>query len=343
MSSWRSAVANGIVITFVSLLLWLWAAGQTRETATVQLLVRFTTAEPESSLVQPMEALPVEVELQGSRRDLERATDRLSGTTLTLRTGRDGVPATPGSYLVDLATAIGRSEEIEQAGVGAVGTSPTSVSITVLETVTLEATIVPAIPGVQLTGEPLLEPAKAEVNLPKSLAAALGPDPRIEAFVAPTQLSALGSGGRHRVDATLRVPEALEPQAKLVRIRPEKARVTFTIRSRSSVATLRLVPVQIAGPPADLDGYRVTLEPDDAFLRDVEVTGPSETIRALEEGRERIFAFVHLSADDLARRVTRKRIDLWMLPAGVTVNRIGESQDTSPIVRMTIGDRAARP
>jgi hypothetical protein len=71
------------------------------------------------------------------------------------------------------------------------------------------------------------------------------------------------------------------------------------------------------------------------------VTGPSETIEALEAGRAKVFAFVHLSADDLAKREARKPIQLWMMPPDVTVLQIGTSTDTAPSIGLTIKERPA--
>lgn len=341
MSRWRPMLANGAVITVVSLLLWLWAAGQTRETSTVEALLRFAPGDPERSMVTPADPIPVNIELQGSRHELERATDRLSGKTLVLRTGRPEVPASPGSHTIDVTAALNRSEDFTTIGVAAISTVPSTVSIDLMETVTVDAKVVAVMPGAQVSGTPVVDPASVKVSLPKALVGGLGSDPTIEAFLSAAQTNALETGRRHVIDVALRVPEALVEQAKLVRFGVDRAKLTFTLQSRYSSTVLRLVPVQIAGPPLDLDGYNVTLEAGDEFLREVAVTGPAATILALEDGRLKALAFVHLTADDLARHTTRKRIEMWMLPQDVTVQRIGDSTDTTPEVRMTIVERPA--
>ncbi len=339
MSGVRPLLANCAVVTVVSLLLWLWAAGQTRETSTVEILVQVLPGDPERSIVSPAEAIPVSLEMRGARHELERATDRLSGKTIVVRTGRPEVPAAAGTHTIDIASVLNRAEEVTSLGVAAIGAVPTAMSIDIMETATVEVKIVPVIPGVQLNGAPEVTPATARVTLPRSLVSGLGADPTIEAFVPTAQANAQQAGRRETLEVALRVPEALEGEARLVRIQPERARVAFTLQSRSSTTLLRLVPVQIAGPPLDLEGYRVTIEPGSEFLRDVEVTGPAAIIRQLEEGSLKAFAFVHLSADDLARRLTRKRISMWMLPPGVSVLRIGELVETMPDVRISIRER----
>lgn len=339
MSRWRPMIANGAVITVVSLLLWLWAAGQTRETSSVEALLRFSPGDPERAIVTPSDAIPISIELQGSRHELERATERLSGKSLTLRTGRPEVPAAPGAHTIDLAAALNRSEEFSSIGVAAISVVPATTSMQVMETVTVDAKVLPVLPGAQLTGTPVISPETVKVTLPKALLPGLGADASVEAFLPALQTNALETGRRQVIEVPLRVPEALEEQSKLVRFAVDRAKVIFTLQSRQSSTVLRLVPVQIAGPPLDLEGYRVTLDPGSEFLRDVAVTGPAATIIALNTGEQKAIAFVHLSADDLARRTARKRIDLWMLPAGVTVQRIGESTDLAPEVRVTVVER----
>lgn len=339
MSGWRQRIGNALVVTVVTILLWLLAAGRTKETATVELRVRFMSVEPDRIQVEPVESIPVEISLSGSRREIGELADRLSGKTLDLRIGRDGVPGTVGEHSVDLVQALRQSEAVGP-GAGAIADSkPASAALIITETEVLLATIAPVLPGAQLLGDAVAEPATARVIVPRSLAAAFGSTPRIEAFVPTDRTASLQPGRGHTLDVALRVPEVLQSQRRLIRIEPERTRVTFTLVSNSSVATLRLVPVQIAGPPADLEQYLVDVDAEDAFLRDVELSGPTDAIRAIESGSTPVFAFVHLSADDLAKRPDRGRIALWNLPQGVTVTRIGTSTDVRPFVRLTITPR----
>jgi hypothetical protein len=340
-SQWKPALGNAVVVTVVSILLWMWAAARTRETTSVTFFVQFVSSDAMRLAVLPLDPITVEVELQGSRRDLDRAKDRLSGKTVILRSGSPGIPATAGAHVIDFARALSRTEDIVATGVAITNTSPVSGSIELLETETIEAKVTAVLPGVQVSGPIEIEPDRVVVTLPKTLAPSLGADPHVEAYLSPAQTNGLQPGRRHAPDVPLRVPEALAAQARLARFDPERVRVAFTLASRSSRTTLRLVPVQIAGPPADLDRFDVTIDPADAFLRDVEVEGPSETIRALEDGRARALAFIHLSADELAMGLTRKRISLWYLPPNVNVDKVSGSTDTTPLVRLSISPRQA--
>lgn len=341
--TWRKRITNVIVVTVVSLLLWMWAAGRTRETASVEFFLQYAAGDATRMIALPLHPSSVEVTLQGSRRDLDRSIDRLRGKTIVLRSGSSGIPATPGMHAIDNALALSSADAIAATGVAVLDVTPTTTTIELLETETIEVKVAAVLPGVQLSGTATIEPERVQMTLPKSLVPALGAAPQVEAYLPPAQTNLLQPGRRHSVEnVPLRAPESLGEQSRLVSIVPDRARVTFTLASRSGSALLKLVPVQIAGPSADLDGFRVSIDPADAFLRDVEVSGPSETIRSIEDGRAKVLAFVHLSADDLAGGLTRKRVSMWMLPSGVTVTSVGGVQDAVPVVRLSIAPRVPR-
>ena len=113
--------------------------------------------------------------------------------------------------------------------------------------------------------------------------------------------------------------------------------------SADSTLLVPSIPVQIAGPPTDLDQYLVTIDPAAAFLRDVTLRGPAEAIASIAEGRMSVIAFLHLTSDELAQGITEKAVSMWQLPAGVTVSGIGDDSTSNPMVPLTIEDRTRQP
>jgi hypothetical protein len=339
---WRGRIGSFATVTAVALLLWLWAAGRTTEVGTISVQARFASGDPGRVAVLPPTPFTVELRLRGSRRDLDDAASRLAGTVLELRSGGPGIPAAIGDHVIDLATSIDRSEELSRLGASVDAANPASATVEVVELVSVEAPITPDLPGVRLAGGVTVEPERVTVRLPAALFRRLDGPPRLEAYLPPSQSEALATGRRHSIEVPLRLPESLEADAALVTLEPARARLSFTIADRSRTATLPLVPVQVAGPPEDLDAFTVTLADGSEFLRDVVVQGRADLVRDLEEGRARAIAFIHLSADDLAKRVSRKRISLWMLPEGVEVTAVAGSDETSPAVEVSIRDRVRR-
>lgn len=341
-TTFRARLGSFVTVTAVALLLWLWAAGRTTEVATIAVQVRVASGDPGRVAVLPPAPFTVELRLRGSRRDLDDAASRLGGTVLELRSGSPGVPASVGDHVIDLATSIDRSEELARLAATVDGANPASATVEIVELVSVEAAVTPDLPGVRLAGGVAVEPARVTVRLPSTLLRRLDGPPRIEAYLPPAQSEALATGRRHSIEVPLRLPESLEADAGLVTLEPARVRLGFTIADRSRTATLPLVPVQVAGPPEDLDGFTVTLADGSEFLRDVAVRGRADLVRDLEEGRARAIAIVHLGADDLARRVTRKRVSVWMLPEGVAVTGVAGGEETAPAVELSIRERVRR-
>jgi len=341
-ATWRGRLGSVVTVTAVALLLWLWAAGRTTEIATITVQARFVSGDPARVAVRPGTPFTVDLRLRGSRRDLDEAASRLGGTVLELRSGSPGIPAAPGDHVIDLATALGRGDELRRFAATVDSVNPASAAVEIVELVSVEAAVTPDLPGVRLAGAAAVEPERVTVRLPATLLRRLDGPPRIEAFLPPSQSEALVAGRRQSIEVPLRLPESLEAEAGLVALEPDRARLLFTIADRSRTATLPLVPVQVAGPPEDLDAFIVTLADGSEFLRDVAVRGRADLVRDLEEGRARALAFIHLSADDLAKKVSRKRVSLWMLPEGVTVTGVAGSEDTAPAIDLVIRERIRR-
>jgi hypothetical protein len=339
--TWRGRLGSVATVTAVALLLWLWAAGRTTEIGTVTVQARFASGDPGRVAVLPGAPFTVELRLRGSRRDLDAAASRLAGTVIDLRSGDPGIPAAIGDHVIDLATGIDRSDELASLAATVDAATPASAAIEIVELTSVEAAVVPDLPGVRLAGGVTVDPERVTVRLPAALLRRDG-TPRIEAYLPPAQSEALATGRRHSIEVPLRLPESLEADAALVTLEPARGRLNFSIADRSRTATLPLVPVQVAGPPEDLDGFTVTLADGSEFLRDVAVRGRADLVRDLEDGRARAIAFIHLSADDLAKRVSRKRVSLWMLPEGVAVTGVAGGEDTAPAVELSIRERVRR-
>ena len=52
-----------------------------------------------------------------------------------------------------------------------------------------------------------------------------------------------------------------------------------------------------------------------------------------------MIAFVHLTSDDLLKRIEEKPVTLWSLPAGVTVTSVGGDATSSPRITLRIRER----
>lgn len=334
MGEWTNRISTALIATVVMLLIWTWAAEKTLETQTVSGAVRFVPGEGQALSIDPADPVTVTVEVKGSRRSIQRI-ETLLDRGLDLRLGLGAVPTTPGTYSVSLARAISEVPDIQRSDLTVLSTKPDTVTVSIGRLVTRAVKIDAAIPLAQISGSVTIDPSEAQVTLPESLADA-APQARLEAFV---DVKDLEPGRRHSLEVPLRWPEALQAARGTARVVPERVTVSFRLESRDRTIVIPTVPVQVAGPPVDLNNFAVQVEPGSEFLRAVTVSGPGDAISQIESGRARIAAIVHLGADDLARRVTTKPVSMWLLPPGVTVTRIGSSTETNPSIALRIVER----
>lgn len=340
MGEWTNRISTGLIATVVTLLIWTWAAEKTRESQTVTGVVRFITGEGQSLSVDPVGAVPVTVQLKGSRQSIQRV-EALLERGAEIKLGLGGVPARPGTFSLEMAKVLAELPDIARSDLSVMDVRPDTVTLSIGRLVTRSVRIEAEIPLAQISGAVIIEPPEAEVTLPESLAesASLA---RIEAFV---DVRSLEPGRRYSIEAPLRLPESLLGARSEIRVAPERAKVTFTLVSRDRTVVIPSVPVQIAGPPGDLRNFEVQIEPGHEFLRNVALSGPGDAISQIESGRARIAAIVHLGADDLARRISSRAVSMWLLPPGVSVTRIGTSTDPSPVIPLRITElpRTAPP
>ena len=163
---------------------------------------------------------------------------------------------------------------------------------------------------------------------------------RVEAIVDSRLQEQLEPGSRHSLEVPLQLPDTLRSLASSITIQPKDATVTFTLSSRTRTLTMNLVPVQVSGPPEEFNEYEVQLDPGDQFLKEVQLRGPNATIEQIEAGKIPIFAFVHLSGDDIALKIEEKPVSMWMLPEGVTVEKIAGQAEQNPMIRLSINPRS---
>jgi hypothetical protein len=112
-------------------IVWLWAAGQTAQTRVITFDTVIDSGDPSRLLVAPSEPLHLSVEVKGSRQAVLGATQSLSGRTIRLLTGADGVPSTTGMHDVVLKDVLSISPSVAPLGVDITSVTPSVVRITI--------------------------------------------------------------------------------------------------------------------------------------------------------------------------------------------------------------------
>ncbi len=122
--SWRQRALDIAGVTAITVVVWLWAAGQTVQTRTIAFDVVIESSDPTRNQVLTPNSLHVSVEITGSRQAVIRASERLSSRTIRLLTGTDGVPAQVGEHDLILKDVLSVSPTVAPLGIDIDTVSP---------------------------------------------------------------------------------------------------------------------------------------------------------------------------------------------------------------------------
>ncbi|MEC9374635.1 MAG: hypothetical protein VYC34_12360, partial [Planctomycetota bacterium] len=213
--------------------------------------------------------------------------------------------------------------------------STVRIDVETMQTLT-DVPVAPLLEGLNLAAPAVADPPVVSVRAPRRVIErlnALEGGPRVVARLSESALRSIQEGVEVRREAGLRLPEGMNG-AERVRITPDKAMLSFQVQSRTASVTVT-APVWVHMPPFEQDRWRVDLAEQDEVLRDLRITGPSDLIAPIAEGRQAVIATLSLTSDDLDQRITSKQVVFMGLPPGVTVEGAEEP------VRFTIEARGA--
>jgi len=328
------------LVTGVAVLIWIWAAMETRDEASASFRIQLVPAA--NQVVEPSQ-LTVQVQMEGSKLALENALQLAAREDpLRLTVGTE-LPSQSGEH--GLAEALENSEALADSGVSIVSVVPATIKLLIDELVEVTLPVQVVLPGIETEGEPEVEPATALVKMPQRLLKSAGNDLTIEAQVLQPRLDRLQPGVVNTVSATLSLPGRLAGEPSIT-IQPSNATIKFTVRSRIKEMTLATVRVQIAGPPKDHDEYRIEIE--NPTLTDVTIKADAQLIAELERHTAVVVALVHLSQREKESGIESKPVTCFMaLPLGansVVKARIIDAEVNGspqpPVVRLKITERA---
>lgn len=321
-----------IVVTLVSVLIWIVAEGESISRERVEVSVRLVDGEG-GLVIREADASQwtgrVLVAIEGSTTEVADLRDRLR-EALAFRPGDPGIPSEPGRHSVVLADVLRQSRVVQGTGVSLVSVEPETVSVLVDRVAWQSLDVRVEVPDLASASSPVAEPRRVRVQVPSLLAGSFAALRTLDARLTPEQVSRLEVGRRNVVeDVPVELPGelALHP---FVKLDPERVSVIVTLDSRMDSVTLDNVPVQVRRPAFESDRWVVTVHPDDVLLEDVTVTGPSELIERIRSGQLTIFATVVLTLDDRDARITQKEATFSDLPTPLTF------EAPSTIVRLTI-------
>ena len=300
--TWHKEIWTYLIVTLVAVLIWAWAASETRERKTIpSAKVQFVADRGAGEFAfNPADVTP-SLNVEGTKLSVQRLTDLLR------RPIRITVPVNAARLTIDLADQLRMHEDVMATGATIVSADPATVDLSLDQIERVTAAVKPVLPGVTPEGEIVIQPKQVSVSLPQSVRRNLREDLSVEAFVDRSVLDGLVPGEPTTLDASLRFPETLAvgPEA---RITPPKVKITFTIRSRIRETTVDSVRVQVLHASED---RAFDVEVDPKVLRGVTVLADSDLSRQIESGDVPVVAVVHLRSSEKEALIDRKPVSYF--------------------------------
>lgn len=318
----RLDLKTAVLVTLITLLIWLLAESRTVQIRVTDLSPRLEVGPASRQVVRPAPGITLpeslRLTLTGSAAGVNEVVRSLEGR-LTLRVGIE-IPASPGIHEVDLRDILRNSALIVDAGVGVLEVSPDRISVEVDDLVSASLpvrVIAPEGVAFETQGAPRALPGALRVSGPATALARLT---GAEAVVRldPVRVAELIPGQPEMI-SRLRVTVPEDPDRWATTVTPEYVDVALTLRSRTQNLVLASMPVQVLLAPGEVARWRVTLQAGDQDLVGIEVTGPSDQIERLRSGEVVPTALIALSFDELERGVESKVAQIQGLPPGVQV------------------------
>jgi hypothetical protein len=305
-----------LLVTLVTVLIWLWAEGESLSSDTLTTNVVFV--EDNDLQIEPDRQWSgaLTVRLQGSIRALTDARREL-GTQIRLQLGQPGMPSTPQEEQqpVNMEEAIRQLPAIRSLGLSVQGVTPGITLVKIVKLVNRDLPVRVVLPrDIGLLGDSTVSPAKITVRIPEALAGRLSDDAFAEAPLSRAELDASRDDTAQVITAAVRIP-ALEGVERQVVMIPDRVSVTFRLKRSVDTVTIPSVPVWYSLPPTE--GKRWDIELTDQFLRDVTFTGPTESIAKIRSREVIPIAQVQITSDELENAIEAKEAVFVGLPPGV--------------------------
>lgn len=334
MRTWKSTLSTLVVAAIASLLIWTWAADRTREVRVLVGSVLLRPTDPLKRFVSPATPQPVSLTLKGSPATMSRLQLSLEqGLVLFL----DSATLTdePGERVLDLAPLIENSLEVLSTDASVIAVRPDRLHMRSGSMVQVRMPVVSAASLVLLRGDATITPSEVQALVPETIAEAASK----ESAEATVDAKDLPEGTTHVVMAPLRLPVSLNVAANQVIFTPDRVQVQFTVAARSRTFTLPTVRVEIAGAPEDLKGFDISVGAKDELIRDVVLSAPGDALQPIEDGTTRVVAIVHLTPEELSKRINQKTISAWVVPPGVQVESAAGQRPSEVLVPLKIEPR----
>lgn len=302
----------------LTLLIWIYAERQQERRQTVTFSIDLAINAPDRVILGPTDRL-VTAELRGPAAQLETVKNMLltksgkSAITLPLDTS-----LAADSYEIH-TERIAADPLFRTHAITVESAEPRTLTVYVDRVVDREIPVrVPPNLMNLLDGKPVFDPPFVHVRGPQSELQRVASDGALDVFADLAGRESLKTPGVHDERA---VPVLTQLRGPNITVTPTKVNATLKVRPADVTITWSTMPIWINTPPGFADKYRVVLA--NPTLKDVRLTGPAETISAMQQEsyRPKPKARLDVSNADLPAGETRvKVVQFDDLPKGVSVS-----------------------
>ena len=310
-------VRTAIVVTLVSVLIWIVAEGESLAHERIEVTVRLVDDPGGTIMIQPLRRSNwnglVTIELEGSTAQVANLRELLRDP-IQLKPGDPGISPEPGQHIIDFAQTLRQSPLFVGKGVSILSVEPERIAVQVDQVQWHDFDVRVDVPDLASASSPVAQPKQVRVLVPSQLAGAVADVTSLTARLSPMQIQGLEVGQRNTIsDVPVELPAALRGHP-FVRMEPATVSVIVTIESREDSIKLETVPVLIRRPAFQSQNWVVTIDPADQLLQGVTVTGPDDLIERIRSGDLKVFATVTLTPDDLDARISEKQASFTDFP-----------------------------
>lgn len=291
-----------LFVTALTIVVWVWAAGNTKYTSDETVTVFFSPPEGSKSTVSP-ESTSLKLTFSGARSAVDSAkTACENGLYLTLGDTDEQLT------LSEISRRISSLDTIKDTGAIISNEDGKNFPLKIQTIELVEAVVEVELPSVTVTGDVTVDPAIITLHIPKKIRNTFPKAITVQAVVSEVALQQLQTGIVHTMDAVIRLPEELEVAG--VTATPSRVEVTCKIQSSTKTKNLAQVRILVASPPEEYSAYSVTLTRK--FIPNVTIQADASLIDGIEDGNVKVFAILRLSSSDMEQHITTKRITSFL-------------------------------
>lgn len=324
--TWIEKLETAVIVTLVTVLIWLWAEGQNVQlyaNQTVQVQFVPQPGQEANMAVLPREPREVELSFTTSAEQYAQFQRLITEGPIQIPVS----PGQPGTVQTFVTQNLLQEHLLNRLGIAVQQADPSTLTADAraLQTVSVPVQVETP-PGVFVDIREV-QPSQVEVRLPRELAA-MAVDEPVRVSLQQRDLAGL-PGEPRRVTAPVTLPPQLRsPMSESL---TREVTVEYVVRRQTDTTTLQSVPIYIQALPLLLRRYRVLLPADQQFVRDVVLTGPSDVIEQIRDGEVDVRAVLSPTREEIEQGVRSLPVAM-SLPPGV------ELQSPLPVVNFEVVD-----